>query len=174
MFFISLRINKRKLLTFAGAVLAVIISAAVVPCFSVKQTSNNSDLNLSAQNESERKAFLSQFGIVVSDEPNEVIEVIIPSEFNDVYNNYNEIQKAQGFELSDYRGKRVKRWTYKVLNYPGYEDSDTIYVNVLIYKGEVIGGDICNIELDGFMHGFALPKSQSDETEFNGFNSKVE
>ena len=98
--------------------------------------------------------FISSKGWEVDKEPDEVREIIIPSEFDDVYNNYNAIQIKDGYDLTDYAGKRVKRWTYTVLNYPGYENEEFIKINILMYDDEIIGGDICSIRLDGFMHGF--------------------
>ena len=56
--------------------------------------------------------------------------------------------------MSVYAGKRVKRWIYRVTNYPRYENADCIQATLLIYDGQVIGGDVCSTEIDGFMHGF--------------------
>ena len=104
----------------------------------------------------ERVAFFSQFGYEISDDPLEVKEVVIPTEFDETYEKYNEIQKSQGLDLSKYKGKRVKMWSYAIKNYPGYETTDgTIRGNILVYEGVVVGGDISNIELDGFMRSFA-------------------
>ena len=102
----------------------------------------------------ELKDFISSYGWVVKSEPDDVREIIIPSEFDDVYENYNSLQLAQGFDLSSMKGQRVKRWTYTITNYPGYEIEDCIKINILVYNGCVIGGDVCSIKLDGFMHGF--------------------
>ena len=90
----------------------------------------------------------------MEEEPLEVKEIIIPAEFDDVYEKYNDIQKEQGFDLTAYCSKRVKKWTYKVTNYPNYEGSDCIRATLLVFDGKVIGGDVCSVELDGFMHGF--------------------
>ena len=100
------------------------------------------------------KSFISSWGWTVSEEPDEVREVTIPAEFDDTYTKYNEIQTAQGFDLSSLKGQRVKRWTYTVTNYPGYETEDCIKINILVYDGCVVGGDVCSVRLDGFMHGF--------------------
>ena len=102
----------------------------------------------------ELKNFISSYGWKVIDEPDEVREVMIPAEFDDVYTSYNSIQTAQGFDLSGLKGQRVKRWTYTVTNYPGYEAEDCIKINILVYNGCVVGGDVCSVRLDGFMHGF--------------------
>ncbi|MBR2893486.1 MAG: DUF4830 domain-containing protein, partial [Clostridia bacterium] len=51
-------------------------------------------------------------------------------------------------------------WSYEIKNYPGYENTDgVIRGNILVYDGIVIGGDICSIELDGFMAGFMANES---------------
>lgn len=102
----------------------------------------------------ELKSFISSYGWKVIDEPDEVREIMIPAEFDDVYTSYNSIQTAQGFDLSGLKGQRVKRWTYTVTNYPGYEAEDCIKINILVYNGCVVGGDVCSVRLDGFMHGF--------------------
>ena len=47
-------------------------------------------------------------------------------------------------------------WSYDILNYPGYENTEGIIRgNILVYEGTVIGGDICSNELGGFMHTFS-------------------
>ena len=50
---------------------------------------NNPNQSSDAENNQERLKFISQFGWEVDSEPVEVNEVIIPQEFDDVYNNYN-------------------------------------------------------------------------------------
>ena len=76
------------------------------------------------------------------------------------------MQKAQNLDLTPYAGKRAKRWTYNIKNYPGYEgDSGTVQANILVYEGAVIGGDICSTELDGFMQGFDFPTKNAAQNE---------
>ena len=70
---------------------------------------------------------------------------------------YNEIQKQQGLDLTKYQKKTVTRYTYKVTNYPGYDE--TVYANVITFRGNVIGGDICTADSKGFLHTFYMPKN---------------
>lgn len=123
------------------------------------QTGKGDNVTLKASTQEERVAFLSQFGWEIDEDPVEVREVIIPEEFDDTYTAYNEIQKKQGFDLTVYAGIRVKRWTYTVKNYTGYENKECIHANILVYDGLVVGGDVCSVELDGFMHGFTKEAS---------------
>ena len=61
------------------------------------------------------------------------------------------MQKAGGFDLSKYKNREVERYTYTVTNYEGYEG--TVYANLIVYRGKVIGGDVCSADADGFCHG---------------------
>lgn len=108
-----------------------------------------------------RISFLKSFGWEVSAEPIETVDVVIPQTFGKVYQNYNEIQTAQGFDLSKYRGKQVKRYTYAILNYPNQKEY--IRANLLVFENQVIAGDVCSVYAEnGFMHGFAYPQKEEE------------
>ncbi|MBQ2676319.1 MAG: DUF4830 domain-containing protein [Clostridia bacterium] len=102
----------------------------------------------------ERIAFLAQFGWEVEGSSETVKDTIIPAQFDDVYEPYNLIQTNQGFDLTPYKGKTVKLYSLKVINYP--ENSEYVYATLLVYDNTVIGGDIHSTSMDGFMHGFNL------------------
>ncbi len=99
----------------------------------------------------DRIEFLRQFGWEVDSTPVEEARVTIPAEFDKVYQSYNELQKKQGFDLTKYLKKDVMRYTYRVTNYPDY--TGEVYVNFLVYKNKVIGGDVCSADANGFIHG---------------------
>ncbi len=99
----------------------------------------------------DRIEFLRQFGWEVDAVPVEEVEVTIPAEFDKVYQSYNELQKKQGFDLTKYLKKDVMRYTYRITNYPDYDGE--VYVNFLIHKNKVIGGDVCSADANGFIHG---------------------
>ena len=161
MFVLSISSKKVKLV---AAALVLVILAGVCTAVSRVQLkkiniqsveSKSNSINFKVENNQERLNFISQFGWEVEAEPVEVSEVIIPQEFDDVYNKYNEIQLMQGCDLRDYSGERVKRWTYIIKNYPGYSEKDTcVRINLLVFDGIVIGGDVSSTELSGFMHTF--------------------
>lgn len=164
MFVCTFRSTKLK-----WAVLLLLCIAAVGAFFwfrtGNRPAAQDGAISLKASNASERLAFISQFGWQVEEDPVEVAEIVVPSEFDEVYEKYNAIQKTQNLDLSLYSGKRVKRWTYAVLNYPGYESRrDVIQLSILVYDGLVIGGDVCSLELNGFMHGFDFPQTAPPDT----------
>jgi hypothetical protein len=105
----------------------------------------------------DRIAFLAQFGWEVEADPTESTTVGIPREFDKVFAAYNELQRTQGLDLTEYSGKTVERYTYTVKNYEGYEG--TVQANLLVHRGRVIGGDICAADASGFLHGFTRTAS---------------
>lgn len=124
--------------------------------------------NLCVKNNENRVQFLSQFGWEVQTEPIEVSEISIPAKFNDTYENYNNIQKEQGLDLSKYKNRTCIKYTYQVLNYKNAPGG--IRANLLVLDNKVIGGDICSVELNGFMHGFTSPENNNfSEMTYNTY-----
>ena len=100
--------------------------------------------------------FLAQFGWEVDPAPVESTTVTIPAEFDKVFAAYNELQRTQGLDLSKHAGRVVQRYTYRVTNYP--DQAGEVLANLLVYRGRVIGGDVCAADAGGFLHGFENPK----------------
>ncbi len=75
--------------------------------------------------------------------------VLIPEQFDAVYNNYNNLQKSAGMNLEKYRGKTAVMYTYTLKGYKSHEG--TVYLHLLVYNDRLIGGDICSAEINGFM-----------------------
>lgn len=148
-----------------AAIIAIGLAVFAVMDKADSPAATDSALNLKAESAEQRAAFLSQFGWKFSQDPVEVTEVIIPSDFSLGYTEYAEMNKASGFDLEPYKGMRAKRWTYDILNYPGYENKQGyIQANILVYNGIVIGGDICSLEQGGFMHSLEFPSAPSPST----------
>ena len=160
MFVYSVKTSKSKIIALIVAVVAIIVAVVMVAGKSNSPAATDSQINIKAENAEQRAAFLSQFGWEFMPDPVEVTEVIVPSDFSKGYTEYAEMNKAAGFDLEPYKGLRAKRWTYEILNYPGYENkTGYIRANVLVYEGMVIGGDICSLEQGGFMHSFERPNA---------------
>lgn len=149
MFIKTIKVKKPNLL--AAALLVVIACLLAVVALTAYRFSKKSQYTLG--NEAQRQQFLKQMGWEVSDEFDECRQVLIPEQFNEVYEGYNELQKQQGFDLSAYKGKSCDVYTYKVRNYKGHEDKDDVRCNLMICDDVLIGGDVSSTELDGFMQG---------------------
>lgn len=152
MFIVSFKMNRKKII---GILLAVICLIFVLCFFAGKVSSPAEEVSGSlgqrVTNYAEMVAYLESFGWEVSEEPCEIVEVSIPTEFNDVYNNYNALQESQGFDLSAFKGEHVKRFTFEVLNYPN--EPEYVRANLLVQENQVIAGDISSVKADGFMQG---------------------
>ena len=88
----------------------------------------------------------------VSETPYEVVEFEIPLKFNSVWENYNNLLKEKGYDLSLYKGKKCKRYTYLI-------PSENARANIIVSDGKIIGGDISSITLNGIM----IPIKSSEE-----------
>ena len=100
--------------------------------------------------------FLGDYGWVASSEP-DFKEIVIPAEFSEVYEQYNQLQKEQGYDLSKYRTETVKQYTFKILNYCTENGTalSNVEAHILVRGGEIIGGDLCSTDMSGFMTGFS-------------------
>ncbi len=98
----------------------------------------------SIQTNEDRISAISAFGYDVLPDAVEVKDIVIPEKFNDVYENYNQIQIKSGFNLKNYSGEKATLYKYQL------RDSTAIeYVNLIICDGVIIGGDISSARLDG-------------------------
>ena len=149
---------KKSVITAVVVISLSVCLVLLLKCLGNIQNNNvNAGLSLTAVSEEDILKFISYYGWEVDSQPAEVRDVIIPETFDEVYSNYNKIQLEQGFDLEKFAGRRVKRWTYIVRNYPETSpEDDYIRINVLVSDGVVIGGDVCSVKLDGFMHGFSV------------------
>ena len=155
MFFYSLHAKTIKFFGVIAISLALLITLIVlVPTYSPDvPTSSSGDVNYEKiKTNDDRVNFLSQFGWTVKPEAVETVETKIPTNFDNVFTTYNEIQKRQNLDLSNYKGKNIVRYTYEITNYPDYNGK--VYANLIIYKNRVIGGDVCSADVNGFIHGF--------------------
>ncbi len=104
--------------------------------------------------QSAQVAYINSRGYEVDEEPVSKQSFTIADEFDRSMEMYNEIQQSQGFDLSEYKGCTVTRCTYLLKNYPNYTEG--MRLSLIIYNGNIIGGDIHSTIDSGFMHGFDL------------------
>ena len=109
-----------------------------------------------------RVQFLKDFGWEVTTSPTESSQVKIPKETSEVFDRYNILQKGQGYDLTQYAGKNVMRYVYQINNYPGA--TQPVYATLLVYKDEVIGGDVTDTAAGGKVRGFKMPQPTTPST----------
>ncbi len=151
MMMMTAKVDMKKLLIILGIAAAVILGIILIFGGGSKQTAAPL-----SQNDG-RVEFLAEHGWQVSASPTQSSQVKIPSEPSEVFSRYNALQKSQGYDLEEYAGKTVMRYVYKVNNYPNA--TDPVYATVLVYKDQIIGGDITNTAPGGKIHSFQKPES---------------
>ena len=154
MMMMTAKVDIKKVIAALAAVAGVVI--ALILLLGGRNTSTTTAAPSVAGNDG-RMQFLAALGWEVSASPTESGQVRIPQEQNDVFSRYNELQKSAGYDLSQYAGKTVMRYVYQVNNFP--DASKPVYATLLIYKNQVIGGDITNTAVGGTMQ--ALTKNDT-------------
>ena len=150
MMVMTAKVDMKKIALILGAAAAVI--AALILFFGGGEAQTTS---ASVTDNDARVQFLKSFGWDVSNSPTESSQVRIPEKTTEVFDRYNQLQKNQGYDLSLYAGKKVMRFVYQVNNYPGA--TEPVYATVLVYKNQVIGGDITDTAASGRVQGFKMP-----------------
>jgi len=159
MMVMTTKVDIKKILIVLAAVAAVIL--AVILLFG---GSGDTPADTTAvTNNDARVKFLEGFGWQVSTSPTESSQVRIPQEQSEVYSRYNALQKSQGYDLSQYAGKTVMRYVYKINNFPGA--TEPVYATVLVYKNQVIGGDVTDTSPKGKVQGFKMPEVQPEASQ---------
>ena len=159
MMVMTAKVDKKKIVIALAAAAAVII-ALIMLFGGGGETTATAAPSLTTNDG--RVQFLKNFGWDVSASPVESSQVRIPEQSSEVFDRYNALQKSQGYDLSQYAGKSVMRYVYKINNYPGA--TEPVYATLLMYKDQVIGGDVTDTAAKGMIQGFQMPKNAMEET----------
>ena len=149
-------------LTKAKAIVGVLAGGAVL-CALIFAAGHlyqgNEDTIPSPQNVSDnedRVSYLAGWGWEVDPSAVETPDLLLPEALSDSYGSYNELQAENGMDLTAYCSKRVKRYTYTVLNYP--DQAEGIQANLYLCDDTVVAGDILSTGAEGFISSLHYPK----------------
>ena len=145
MMVMTAKVDFKKILVALAAVAGVILALILL----LGGRSSAPTAATSVAGNDGRVAFLQNLGWEVSASPVESGQVRIPKEQKPIFSRYNDLQKSAGYDLSQHADKTVMRYVYKVNNYPGA--TEPVYATLLIYKDQVIGGDITDTAAQGAM-----------------------
>ena len=109
------------------------------------------DERIAGGTNAERIAFINECGWQTEATHCEVTEVRVPVDFDEVYEEYNELQRMQGFDLRPYRAHSVKKYTYIITNHSDNVNAPDICANLLVEDGEIIAADISSAEAGGMV-----------------------
>ena len=156
MMVMTAKVDMKKIALILGAIAAGIIG--IILLFGGSSSSQVTSAPAASNNDA-RVKFLKDFGWDVANSPVESSQVRIPDQASEVFDRYNQLQKSQGYDLSKFAGKTVMRYVYKINNYPGA--TEPVYATLLVYRDQIIGGDITDSAPGGKILGFVKnPGSQ--------------
>ena len=96
-----------------------------------------------------REAFLNSLGWEIDRSTEEFRTVVVPDKLEGILAQYNRMQQAQGYDLSNHLGERCSQYSYQLTNY----SDGTVIITIYVQENEVIAGDIHTTAVNGFMHG---------------------
>lgn len=143
----TIKVKKKHL---AAAVVAIGILIAMLILLLPGDSAAETGATVTIKAQADCVKYLEQLGYAADLATSETKKVLVPKEFDAVYETYNQMQKECGFDLTRYAGKRVDLTTCKITNWPGDE---VILADVLVFKEKVIGGAVYTAAVDGFMYG---------------------
>ena len=159
MMVMTAKVDMKKVIAILAAVAALIIGLIALFGGDTNSAATSATANMASNDD--RVKFLTDLGWEVTTSPVESSQVRIPQENSEVFERYNTLQKSLGYDLSAYAGKNVMRYVYKVENYP--EAVEPVYATLLVYKNQIIGGDITNTAAKGMIHGLKKATTTAPE-----------
>ena len=117
---------------------------------------------VNAKTNEQRVSFIKSLGLEPDDSNAQSKTVTVPISFSAVYKNYNALQNQAGYDLKAYKGLSVTVYTYPVGRISA-DNNDEYYVNLMVYKNRVIGGDISSRNFYGEMLPLAVFKNGKRE-----------
>ena len=153
MFICTLKFDRKKAVFWV--IMAALVIVAIVLLVGTQERGDtahaeNRKASGNMRTEKARIAFLTENGWEAESPALSEDTVVIPRSFNSVFENYNALQKQQGYDLSQYCGMEVKLYTYRIIN---SSIGDDVLAVLYVLNGNVIGGDVHSTALDGFMCG---------------------
>lgn len=154
MLIVSAKLNPKRaalyMLLLGAALVALILAVG-----SAKRAGLPGRQDCSAATDQDCAAYLEALGWEVSPTPVETLTFTLPDPLNASYQDYNDLQLRQGFDLTPYAGRQVRRCSFSVLNYPDYPQQ--VQADLYLCGGQIIAGDILYYGVNGFVDTLIFP-----------------
>lgn len=125
--------------------LAIIFASLIVFLIIMGQIASAQANIIDGSTHALRENYIKGLGYNINQTEIESKQILIPQEFNDVYKDYNILQKQAGFNLEKHKGQEATIYTYTL------RDNEEVQIHLIVSKGIVIGGDVASVKLDGDM-----------------------
>lgn len=135
-----LKLAKKHRYVFAVVILSIVLLIIIAGFFSIDNSTNEMIVD-----------YIEDLGWEIEATTREITHLTIPKQFDAVYETYNAVQKHSGFDLEEFKGKKVTRYTYRVLNHRESKNTRVI-AGVFVYEDTIVAGDISSTDMNGFLH----------------------
>jgi len=125
--------------------LAIILAVVIIGFILTAQAFSQKASQIDGSTNELRMIYLKSLGIEAEDDRLSSKEITIPQNFNEVYKEYNNLQKKSGFDLSRFKGKKATVYTYSL---SGSEKQ----IHLIVCNQKIIGGDIADVNVNGKMY----------------------
>lgn len=138
----KIKLSPRWRIAVCVAMLAIFTALCVVSAMGAMTDNEETASGASVKNEQAAADYLRAVG--EEDAAQLSCErITIPEQFDEVYEEYNGMQRQSGFDLSEYKGKDALRFTFALTRH------DASYAVLLVRDCAVIGGHYSNGEYGG-------------------------
>ncbi|MBQ4170638.1 MAG: DUF4830 domain-containing protein [Ruminococcus sp.] len=138
----KIKLSPRWRIAVCVAMLAIFTALCVVSAMGAMTDNEETASGASVKNEQAAADYLRAVG--EEDAAQLSCErITIPEQFDEVYEEYNGMQRQSGFDLSEYKGKDSLRFTFALTRH------DASYAVLLVRDCAVIGGHYSNGEYGG-------------------------
>ncbi len=144
MFVLSVKAGRRQLVSVAVFLLvALFATVAMIAAPAMEQVPVSAAVK-KAETTQQRVAFLKNLGYEVG-EREEVQEIRLPDEADETLLQYETVQQKAKMSLEPYYGKRVRLYTYPILN-----AAEAATAHIYVYRDRIVAGDIMSERAEGF------------------------
>ncbi len=112
---------------------------------------------VSAETSQQRCEFLRQLGYNVDEDSEIIRQTVLPTVFSQPFEEYNNLQKTAGYDLSLYKGYAALLYEYEIEHHSNSQQT----ARLIVHNNKIIGGDICETRLNGEI--FALKSREDNE-----------
>ena len=166
MMVLTAKLNLKKIVLSLGGIAALALSLILL------LGGDGQEARASVTGNDARVQFLRDLGWEVVPAPHEAGQVLIPDQTSQVYERYNALQKSQGYDLTEYAGKKVMRYVYRIENFPGA--AGPVYATVLVHQDRIIGGDITDAGPGGRIRSLQPARTPAKEETVPSSSAQTE
>lgn len=130
-----LHISKRRIAVMAVSFMVIAaVTVVLAGCFSDKENT------ITLADTAEMADYLQQLGWQVEPDPIETLDLQLPQSLGDTWGDYAAMQTEQGLPFADFAGQPIRRYTFRITNYPGMDGG--VQANLYLCGDTLIGGDV--------------------------------